>query len=247
MCGVLEVVPLYTNGYKKMLNLPNVGETWIDTHSGVEGIVATVVGTTVTFVSLTGVRAAIGFNRSYSTWQLKRVPEVTQQCSRRGCISPAFLQYARPRKEGPEVVCPSHVPRGVHSQVITQRLPESFFEGQQCSGASGPTLLGGICPGESAIEVLGETYLPKTTLWTCPKCGVWWVHAIRDRMDVENDPHSKLKFIPEGYIFMGMSQHTDPMREAVHYRITVTPKASTRITGPKPLTLFDHLLMTDDE
>jgi hypothetical protein len=48
---------------KKMPSLPKIGETWTDTHSGVEGIVAWVDGTTVTFVSLTGVRAAIGFNR----------------------------------------------------------------------------------------------------------------------------------------------------------------------------------------
>jgi hypothetical protein len=149
------------------------------------------------------------------------------------------LQYERPRKEDPEVVCPQHVPRGVYSQVLAQRLTETFFEGQRCS----------ICPQTEAIEVLGETYQPNTTLWTCPQCGVWWVYAVRDRtqLQVETERGLGIKAVPDGYVFKGLVYHPDEMRQVLHYRITVVPKASTQITGPKPLTLFDHLLMTDDE
>ena len=226
-----------------MLPLPKVGETWTDTHSGVEGIVAWVDGTTVTFVSLTGVRAAVGFNRQYTTWQFKRAaPECWQECSRRFCSDHAFLRYERPRQAEPEVVCPNHAPRGVQSQVLTQKVAAASFLGKLCWNPAS-------CSGVEANEVLNEVLPSNTTFWLCPRCGTYCVHASRDRRLIVGQDLNAVaqQAVPEGYRLKSQTHQIDSLREAVAFQITVVPGAFTAITGPKPLTLFDHLLMADDE
>jgi hypothetical protein len=226
--------------YNKMLDLPEPGELWTNTLAGVDGIVVGHSGTVVTLVSLTGVRAPVEFNRSYNPWQKKLArPDNTQRCSRSACSNPAVVWYRRPMQTLPEAACPRHIPRGVVS--------EHLKSGQTVECSSAPAQTCPQCPAE-AVEVLGEieNHVRDTTLWMCPPCGLWWVRTTR--CDEENtNTYDTLKVVPPSYSFKSVldSAH-DPMAYRTTLRIRVLPKPSTVITGPKPMTLFDHLLREDD-
>lgn len=229
--------------YNKMLDLPKPGELWTNTLAGVDGIVVGHSGTVVTLASLTGVRAAVEFNRSYNPWQKKQgPPDNTQRCSRTACESSAVVWYRRPMQALPEVACPRHIPRGVES--------ERLASGQtlECSAASCQA-----CPQCSAegVEVLGEVenHVRDTTLWMCTPCGMWWVQAARPDREIHASDKVTvaLQAVPPGYSFKSvLAAVYDPLSCRTTLRIHVIAKPSTVITGPKPMTLFDHLLREDD-
>jgi hypothetical protein len=224
--------------YYRCVPLPQVGETWVETLGGSVGIVTQVNGTLVTFTSLTGVRAAIEFNRSYVSWELRAPrPERTQACSWKGCANPAFLQYTRPLQDNSEVVCPTHVPMGVHSTVLEEPVASAWiFRGELCQGCQ-----------IDAVEILGETSnaLPTTTMWTCSRCGSWWVRSIHPAEDFEAGHLYQpgwSPLVPDGYTARACTQQHDPLSRNVTLRISVRRQVGTRPKGAKPLNLFDHLI-----
>ena len=225
--------------YKHLVDLPKPGELWTNTLAGVDGLVVGHSGTVVTLASLTGVRAPVEFDRSYNPWQKKQdPPESTQLCSRIGCQSPAVVWYRRPMQTLPEVACPQHIPRGVQS--------ERLASGEILECSSAPSCHN--CPqcAVGGVEVLGEVenHVRDTTLWLCHSCGWWWVQTVRCDEDLVYDT---LKAVPPGYSFKAVlaSVH-DPLTYRTTLQIHVLPKPTTVITGPKPMTLFDHLLREDD-
>ena len=221
--------------------LPEVGELWTETVTGVEGLVLKVDGTVVTFVSLTGVRAPVSFDRRYITWQ-KKFPACTytRTCSRLGCMNSGIAWYERPF-QGFEIACLNHIPRNVKSSLLTEPIPGSVED------VRGPGYCP-VCQQDNAIEVIGEIRLRNTSLWTCGGCNLWWVTATRTLEEVQssNTQNVALRAVPAGYTFQSMEVHQDPLRQTITLTILVLPKPHQRLTGPRPMTLYDYLLMGDD-
>src|SRR5262252_5922801 len=114
-----------SEGTRRSMTLPQIGETWTHRLNQVDGIVAKVAkisGTIVTFVSLTGNRVTMQFDRSGSPWSSQvtygpssgakpdwvfkaSAPEWFQSCSRERCTGPAFIRYTRPTNDLVELVC----------------------------------------------------------------------------------------------------------------------------------------------
>jgi hypothetical protein len=217
------------------IELPKIGEGWINEFGKEVGYVAFVEGTIVTFVSRTGMRAAVQFDRAQNPWRRAfAVPKHTTQCSRNGCSQRAFLIYDRPYVGSVEVVCPLHVPKGVRSNVFGGQAAQDVFEGQSCAKC-----------GSDATEVLGELGLSdKRTMWNCQRCSTWWLHHIVRDMDairVENyNPR-----VPDGYAYLSHRSIPDPAALESRYTIYVKPSSHHSLKGPRAVTLFDHVLHDD--
>lgn len=234
--------------HNKMLVLPDPGELWTNTIAGVDGIVVGHHGTVVTFASLTGVRAPVEFNRSYNPWEKRQpAPSGTPWCSRKGCRESGVVLYRRPLQAPPEIACPRHIPRGVQSTFLS---PGQAQSSTQPLWGTAPNQVCPTCHME-AVEVLGEVpnHVRDTTLWMCPPCGLWWAVATRTDLVIhqKNNVNVALEAVPPGYIFKGItSTEADPQRRMTTLQIQVVPKPTTVITGPKPMTLFDHLIREDE-
>lgn len=227
-----------------MVTLPKVGELWRDTISGAEGLVLKVTGTIVTFVSLTGVRAPVQFDRTYNPWSRlgEQLPNTyTQTCSRALCPNTGIAWYERPFQSF-EVACLHHIPRNVKSSLLTEPIPGAVAEGVQ-GPAPCPT-----CKLDDAIEVIGEIRLRDTSLWMCGSCSLWWITATRTHQEIRasNMQDLALRTVPVGYTFQSMTTTQDLLNQTSSFTITVQPKPHQRLTGPRPMTVFDYLLMGDD-
>jgi len=233
-------------------SFPEVGEVWRNHLSQVDAIVAKVEGSLVTFVSLTGVRFPLQFNAKAceGIWELKDVTrsfDKVQICSRRGCRQPAFIWYGRILSGLPEVVCPSHIPKGVQSSLLIEPydVDNSSFEGQFCTQC-----------GEDATEVLNDLPIEhqKDTFWNCQKCGRWWVHTAfeldLDKFASSPEPDRLLEDLyPSGYEFLSIEINkdlNDTGHEDKFFDIYVKPHLGTTLKGPRPLTLYDYVKLNDD-
>jgi hypothetical protein len=228
-------------------SFPQVGEFWRNNISQTDAIVAKVEGTLVTFVSFTGVRAPIQFNNKASCegiWELKIPvsPYVVdyQKCSRLGCKQKAFIQYERLLAKLPEIVCPLHIPKGVHSILVTGgTCPKDAlsFEGQICKQCN-----------EDATEVLCELPLGnRGTLWNCQKCGKWWIHVTfseKEYATIAYPTQYLRNLCPSGYEFCSIDADLSKVNMRF-YNIYVKPRGII-LKGPQPLTLYDHLRLDED-
>lgn len=216
-----------------MQTLPKIGEHWAGIYAEATGFVARIDGTVVTFVSLTGMRAPIQFDRRDIPWKfLKAAPTVTRQCSRSGCEEQAFIQYERPYKSLHEVVCPLHVPKGVVSTLLRVEDLTQLV-------AMVPSTVCRSCKRE-ATEVLNviEAGDPGT-LWNCQDCRGWWMHHEYEASEAQG---SKPKlFIPAGFEVMSRDFSLDGIKNTVTETITLKCDSRTKLTGPKPLNLYARL------
>lgn len=220
------------------VELPEIGEEWRNEYGNETGFVAFVDGTVVTFVSRTGMRAAVQFDRRQNPWsRVYGTPEKTSWCSRNGCSRQAFFLYPRPYKNGLEVVCPSHVPKGVRSEIFETLVAfQNSFDGAICK----------VC-GKDATEVLGE--IPRhltstTTMWNCQHCAAWWLHQIVDDKHLHAEGGYK-PFLPDGYRYLSHNSWSDPSAARNYYDVYLRPLSSHKIQGPKAPTFFDHILSDD--
>ena len=237
--------------------LPAFGETWTNTAANVDGIVALVTNTVVTFVSLTGMWAPTEFNRKTVPWVFKhQIPSYHQTCcyikanlpestvgpSQR-CHWPAFIAYQRnPIVSNREVVCPRHIPRGVRSQVIQSLTPGQPFQGQLCSKCLGSG------PMVDAIEVMGEVHHSSgVRMWTCPFCGDWWVHLVLTSENLEKSSKAKItEALSDRYRIGESTEIYNPVTLTCELKIFLKPLPNTKLKGHAPLTLYYHL-RGDDE
>lgn len=238
------------------MTLPQIGETWTNRLNQVDGIVAKVAGTYVTFVSLTGTRVSIQFDRaapdlgkgspwSFRThcapaggvkpdWVLKSpAPAWFQSCSRERCSGAAFIRYTRPATETVELVCPAHVPRGIRSEVPARPfLVTGFFHGSACRACL-----------QDGIEVFGElawSRQRRDSLWCCSVCSEWWLLIGWDGFSEDFTPLRAASRCPAGFIFQSIAGKEDtPMLPGLTYRVRVRIQVGHVLAGVRPPTIFD--------
>lgn len=224
------------------LPLPSIGETWTNRLVQVDGIVAKVAGTSVTFVSLTGNRAGIQFDRKGAAsntppdWVLKSpAPSWFQSCSRERCTGAAFIRYTRPPKDVIELVCPAHVPKGVKSEVAERPfLVTGFFHGSACRAC-----------GQDGIEVFGEVSWSRQTLdslWCCSVCSEWWLLTSWEGFSEDfTNQHAAMR-CPAGFMFQSVvGKEETPMLAGLTYRVRVRIQLGHVLMGVRPPTIYDHL------
>lgn len=234
---------------------PCIGDVWENKEVGVEGIVVSLKGTRLTLVSLTGNRATINYNPetlfgAVSIWCRKeQAPLFTMPCSRLTCDNPAFIQYRRPDSTLVEVVCPSHVPKNIESftGILPDETERNHFGGSNCWTQG--------C-GQDTTEVIGELPSGEGSMWNCQTCGSWWIVRVLTFAEYEDrfgtrSPDRILKpkaLVSDlsGYKLIEIEETTDLQRREMHYRISIQPKGSKRLNGPRPRTLYDYLKLPDD-
>ena len=234
-----------------------IGEVWRSNNSNygvTEGaLIADFDDNSVTLVSLTGTRMKLAASSFQLMWQkVADAPLRNQFCIYKTCFLSAFLTYERPtlpshRPQAPDMVCPFHIPKGVKSNICLEGPTESIIEFTPCPKCG---------YDRGGVEVLNELPLDMgatsgTHLWNCPRCGGWWLdHSIGRREIMERlgsvPPNYRnlgraLISIP-GYTITNIVGELDPFQSRACYKATLKPNSQfNRLTGPKPLTLFDHL------
>jgi len=226
--------------------LPAFGETWTNTHVQTDGIVFGVVEKVVTFVSLTGVRVPISFDRRDSGWTFKSaIPTLTQTCTRRDCPHPGFLTYKRnPRATNLEVVCPLHIPRGTGSQKLSALVPGVTLDWETCWGCHQDAQ---EVIGEIHQAYLGPSYEPFTRMWLCSRCNVWCVKSLLDHRHRHSELTSSnlLSFLSGRFNVLRIDETPDPMSCRDRLLVTLSPKTSTQLRA-KALTVYEQLLLEDE-
>jgi hypothetical protein len=228
------------------MTLPQIGETWTHRLVHADGIVARVVGTIVTFVSLTGNRASIQFNRQGAAentppdWVLKSpAPSWFQSCSRERCPGSAFIRYVRPPKDVVELVCPAHVPKGIKSEASDKPfLVTGFFHGSTC-----------LACGQDGIEVFGE--LPwsrqqSDSLWCCSVCSEWWLLTNWGGFSTDFTNQQAAMRCPAGFMFQSVvGREETTLLPGWTYRVRVRIQLGHVLMGVRPPTIYDHLKERD--
>jgi hypothetical protein len=223
--------------------IPRFGELWVIGLQHVEGIVCEVSEAKsaqgyprVTFVSLTGNRAALTVTPSFAC-TLKRVSiQHTSTCDRFGCTCAAVVAYKRDPRLPDEFVCPKHIPRGVQSRLLDDlnlniaAARDTYMIGrltvwQNC-----------VKCGNDAIEVLGEVPrgLP-ATMWNCGVCGEWWCHLnpASETKTIERIVSDLTSVLCSRYTIYEVSESS---------RLRLKPMLGTHLRGIKPLTVYDHII-----
>lgn len=222
--------------------LPRIGETWTSTLAKVDGIAAKVSGTIVTFVSVSGNRAAIQLERLGAAartppdWVLKSsAPMWFQSCSRERCTGAAFIRYSRPGADAFEVVCPPHIPKGVQFEILERPfLATGFFHGSTCHA----------CKHEG-IEVFGELSWSRQrhdSLWSCSACAEWWMLTSWEGFSEDFTNQRAALRCPAGFIFKSIIGKEDvPLMPGLTYRVQVRIQMGHVLQGVKPPTIYDHV------
>lgn len=178
---------------------PAVGELWQSVDSEgriIRGVIAEMLQTIVTLVSVTGQRYRVAPNRLLTSWTYDAAaPRTPFVCSRRGCASTAIFRYSR--GTSPDYVCPRHAPAGTRLELLSDDPNFGVSHPQRNNERS--SLPCPACHSPDPIEDRSLNVLDEVMGWSCLRCnnrwftirpneattfvGNWWLDNIRVAID----------------------------------------------------------------